>query len=422
MKPAVLLKRLITDALISRSRQRLAHLAGRLQRRGTPVVHYFHQVDDPYSHLAAQKLNELSRRYAVKFEYHMVAAPNAEEQGDSQRFTSRALHDARNIASDYDAELPTDIDSPAAATVASAERYLASYLASGEFPDRAVRTGTELWSGRFTDDGPATDAVSVGTALRHKLGHWLSATFYFEGEWYWGVDRLVHLENRLRNMGRSRDPADICVPRPKPETVSGDAGHIRLEYFPSLRSPYTAISYDRAIELARRTGVQLKLRPVMPMMMRGIPAPRMKQFYIMTDAKREADLYGEPFGPIVDPFGEPVKRAFSLLPHMRAQGKDIEYCAEYLRAAWTRAVDITVDSGLAQVVRSVGVDWEQARATMENSEWQPLLENNVSDMLAAGLWGVPSFRVTGGDAPPFSCWGQDRLWLVESEIARRVKS
>ena len=422
MKPAVLLKRLAMSAMISRPRRQLAHLAGRLRRRGAPVVHYFHQVDDPYSHLAAGKLNQLREGYAVRFQYHLAGAPNAGEQGDSQRFKAWALRDARSIAADYGADLPEEVDSPAAATVAGAERYLADYLTSADFPDQAVRTGTELWSDTFTGDGPDSNAVSEGTALRRKLGHWLGATFYFEGEWYWGVDRLLHLENRLRDLGLSRDPAGICVPRPKPEPLSGDAGHIQLEYFPSLRSPYTAISYDRTIELARRTGVQLQLRPVMPMMMRGIPAPRMKQFYIITDAKREADLYGEPLGPIVDPFGEPVKRAFSLLPYMVSQGREVEYCAEYLRATWSRGVDITVDSGLAQVVASIGVDWRKARATMGNSEWQPLLEDNVSDMLAAGLWGVPSFRVTGGEAPPFSCWGQDRLWRVESEIARRVNS
>ena len=83
--------------------------------------------------------------------------------------------------------------------------------------------------------------------------------------------------------------------------------------------------------------------------------------------------------------------------------------------------DITEEEGLRQVVETIGVNWADAQATMNNAEWQPLLEENVSDMLAAGLWGVPSFRVSGGDKPPFSCWGQDRLWLVEAEIARRTK-
>lgn len=421
MKPKVLLRRLFMGALISDQRRGLKHLAGRLRRRGAPVVHYFHQVDDPYSHLAAQKIFDLFQRYSVRFEYHLAGPPNDEEQGDSNRFTTWALKDARSIAPFYDTNLPVKVDTPDAQQVAAAERYLAGYLTSSEFPEQAVEVGHKLWSGTLDVDGAASNAVAEGSALRHRLGHWLGATFYFEGEWYWGVDRLVHLEDRLRDLGLSREPTGVCVPRPLPETVKGTAGDIQLEYFPSLRSPYTAISYDRTIDMVNRTGVQLNLRPVMPMMMRGIPAPRSKQMYIMSDTKREADYYNQPFGPIVDPFGEPVKRAFSLLPFMMDQDKAVEFCGEYLRAAWTRGVDITEEEGLRQVVETIGVNWADAQATMNNAEWQPLLEENVSDMLAAGLWGVPSFRVSGGDKPPFSCWGQDRLWLVEAEIARRTK-
>ena len=158
----------------------------------------------------------------------------------------------------------------------------------------------------------------------------------------------------------------------------------------------------------------------MPMMMRGVPAPRTKQFYIMTDSKREADYYGQKFGPVVDPFGEPVKRAFALLPFMIEQGLSVDYCANYLRAAWCEGLDITTERGLKQVVEETGANWQKAQNQFNNDVWETLLEDNVSDMLDAGLWGVPSFRVTGGTIEePFCCWGQDRLWRVESEISRR---
>jgi len=38
-----------------------------------------------------------------------------------------------------------------------------------------------------------------------------------------------------------------------------------------------------------------------------------------------------------------------------------------------------------------------------------------------GLWGVPSFRLSGPDGEPdLAVWGQDRLWLVAAEIRRRA--
>ena len=407
--------------IVSDTRRQIAHIRGRLARRGQPTIHYFHQVDDPYSHLAAQKIDALTNRYKVKFKFHLAHNPADNEQGDALRFSAWALRDARTIASDYGAELPQNINQIEGLQTKRAESYLSGYLADYDFAREAVAIGHRLWSGQSMEDLPASNAAADGSALRTKLGHWLSATFYFEGEWYWGVDRLVHLENRLLDMGLSNDPSGICVPRPTPETLNNrDASAVTLEFFPSLRSPYTAISFDRTIALAQRTGVKLMLRPVMPMMMRGVPAPRVKQLQIMTDSKREADYYGQKFGPMVDPFGEPVKRAFALLPFMTEQGLSIDYCANYLRAAWCEGVDITTELGLKQVVEQTGANWQEAQNQFDNNIWETLLEDNVSDMLDAGLWGVPSFRVTGGKTEePFCCWGQDRLWRVESEISRR---
>ena len=421
MKPTTLIKMLVMGFIASDARRQIARIRGRLARRGQPTIHYFHQVDDPHSHLAVQKIDALANRYKVRFKFHLVQNPTDHEQGDALRFPVWALRDARAIASDYGTELPQNIDQIENHQVKHAESYLSRYLADSDFAREAVAIGHRLWSGDPIEELPASNAAADGSALRTKLGHWLSATFYFEGEWYWGVDRLVHLENRLRDMGLSYDPGGICVPRPTPEPLDDkDASAVTLEFFPSLRSPYTAISFDRAIALAQRTEVKLKLRPVMPMMMRGVPAPRVKQLYIMTDTKREADYYGQKFGPVVDPFGEPVKRAFALLPFMTEQGLSIDYCTNYLRAAWCEGVDITTEQGLQQVVEETGANWQEAQNQLANNVWKPLLEDNVSDMLAAGLWGVPSFRVTGVTIEePFCCWGQDRLWRVESEISRR---
>ena len=407
--------------IASDTRRQIARIRGRLGRRGQPTIHYFHQVDDPHSHLAVQKIDALANRYKVRFRFHLAQNPTDHEQGDALRFPVWALRDARAIASDYGTELPQNVNQIERHQVEHAESYLSRYLSDSDFAREAVAIGHRLWSGDPIEALPASSAAAEGSALRTKLGHWLSATFYFEGEWYWGVDRLVHLENRLRDMDLSNSPDEICVPRPTPEPlVDKNASAVTLEFFPSLRSPYTAISFDRVIALAERTQVKLKLRPVMPMMMRGVPAPRVKQLYIMTDTKREADYYGQKFGPVVDPFGEPVKRAFALLPFMTEQGLSIDYCANYLRAAWSEGVDITTERGLKQVVEETGANWQAAKNQLANSVWEPLLEDNVSDMLAAGLWGVPSFRVTGGTiVEPFCCWGQDRLWRVESEISRR---
>jgi len=160
------------------------------------------------------------------------------------------------------------------------------------------------------------------------------------------------------------------------------------------------------------------------MLMRGVPAPREKQQWIISDAAREARYFKVPFGNFVDPFGEPVKRAFALFPAAARLTKGMEFTTAYLAAAWAQGIDISSETGLGSVVESAGLNFHTLQAEAQNDDWEALLTENVERMLAAGLWGVPSFRVTGGSGPrsaeAFACWGQDRLWRVTEEIIARA--
>ena len=63
---------------------------------------------------------------------------------------------------------------------------------------------------------------------------------------------------------------------------------LEVEVFWSFRSPY---SYLAAVELLRRRTAgqcfDLQVRPVLPMVMRGLPVPRTKRLYIVRDVKRD---------------------------------------------------------------------------------------------------------------------------------------
>ena len=391
-----------------------------------PRVLYFHQVDDPYSHLAVQKLATLKASYDIDWIPYLVSPPDAEYQGDVDRFRNWALTDAKSIAPYYETDLPIEAQTPASDAVNQTNQNLVACLREEDFPEKALEAGQELWSGSLTNESgekpEAGQALSEGNALRKSKGHYLGAMFYFDGEWYWGLDRMYLLEKRLVADGYGKQPdGALCVPPPRIESATGlHASDITLEYFPSLRSPYTAVGHDRVMDLVKRSGVKLILRPVMPMMMRGVGAPREKQLYIISDSKREAEANEVKFRNFVDPFGEPVIRAFTLYPWIESQGKAEAFVGAYIKAAWAEGVDISSDSGLSKVVESVGLSWQDALKQFHNSEWEQMLETNVQDMLTEGLWGVPSFRVSGGNRQDiFSCWGQDRIWRVEAEITQR---
>lgn len=416
--------RVMASAGFAAMRRRRARLARKL--RGQPsMVHYFHQVDDPYSHLVVQKLDELRATYpSVPFKAHLVSAPDAAFQGSEQHFAQWARRDAMSIAGDYGTTFEGTVQ-PGAAMVAKANDTLAAELDHSRFAKVAFEVGEKLWSDCQADDsadvGPGEQALVEGNRLRTRLGHYQGGMFYFEGDWYWVVDRIRVLEQRLVDEGFSRNGSELCVPQPALDSIAAlHAPHVHLEYFPSLRSPYTAVGHQRVLDLVERTGVTVVVRPVMPMMMRGVPAPRAKQMYIITDAAREARAFDVPFGRIVDPFGEPVKQAFALFPGATMLGQEMAFVTAYLSAAWAEGIDVTTEKGLRQVAWNARINWAELTKAADMADWEKVLGLNLDEMLAAGLWGVPSFRVSGGDEPPFACWGQDRIWRVEKEIARRA--
>ena len=411
----------------AQTRQKIARGKRALSRQA-PCVHYFHQVDDPYSHLAVQKLDQLRSRYRLPFKVHLVSESADGFKGSAEYFGIWAQRDALAIADAYATTLSI-YNTPTPSQVQQANLRLSPHLNTAEFANIAKETGSQLWANTQTTEPSdkhnteQTNAtLAAGNQLREKLGHYAGAMFYYDGEWFWGLDRLHLLESRLVAEGFAPAGTTPCVPLPKAvDTSDLNATDVMLEYFPSLRSPYTAIGHARVLALIERSGVTVKLRPVMPMLMRGVTAPQAKQRYIITDSGREGRFHQSPLGRIVDPFGEPVKQAFNLYAGADALGQGMDFVTAYLPAAWQQGVDITSTEGLQQVANNAGIDWQQMVAAAEQQDWESLLDDNLQALKNANLWGVPSFRVSGGNNPePFACWGQDRIWRVEDEIAQRV--
>ncbi|MBY0276915.1 DsbA family protein [Candidatus Binatia bacterium] len=424
-----------------RTRQLRRWLAEQRRRmRGEPQrVHYFHQVDDPYSQLVVQVLPQLVARYDVELVPHLVGPPPDSAAPDRERLVAFARRDAADVAPGYGVAFPIGAAVPPPESVLLATRALAAAIAAGSFVSVAAGIGDALWSGDrerlravtegtgLAEPGAAAARVADGTRVRERLGHYLGGTLFFGSEWFWGVDRLDHLERRLRALGLQRDPAHAAflAPRPDPshEPVPAFApsARVALEFYPSLRSPYTAIVMDRVRDLTRRLPVDLVLRPVLPMVMRGLAVPRVKRLYITLDTKREAEDAGIEFGRVSDPVGRPVERAFSLYPWACSEGRGFELLRSFTRAAFAEGIDTGSDDGLRRVVENAGLSWSDARAHLDREGWRDELEANRQQMLALGLWGVPSFRIVGaGGEPDYATWGQDRLWRVEQEVRRRL--
>tara|TARA_R110002110_G_scaffold406421_1_gene626303 strand:- start:109879 stop:111255 length:1377 start_codon:yes stop_codon:yes gene_type:complete len=400
-------------------------------KRGLPhTLLYFHQVDDAYSHLAAQALQPLLAQYGVQLEPYLVSSPSGANLPEPDLLPSLARYDAALVAPHYHLAFPQGAPAPEAALVEQAQRIL-SAVDAAQFPAASVAVGEALWSANanaldalaqqfgLAGSQEAAQVLAEGDALRARLKHYSGGMFYYAGQWYWGVDRLYHLERRWQALGLAAGKTPL-YPRPPIDAGSyRDNGSLTLEIYASARSPYTAVIFDETVELAERAGVRLSLRPVLPMVMRGAPVTREKGFYIFSDASREARALGQEFGHFYDPIGEPVRRCYSLLPWAGEQGKRTALLSAFLRAAFREGVSTNRDAGMRHVVEAAGLSWEAAQQVIDNNDWQAEVEANRLAMYGFGSWGVPTFRLLDAQGNTVSwAWGQDRLWLMAREIQR----
>ncbi len=423
------LMRGVTAALTSPGRRRMARdlaaLGARLRGEG-PTIRYFHQADDPYSHLAAQMLPRLRRRYGAKIEIFLVPPPPDSAAPDRERLRAYGLKDAQRLARARGLGFPVNAALPDPEAVRRLQTVLADALERGRFEDVASAVGAALWAGdRKTLEGMAAwasgqdpnlvdDVLATGEHERARLGHYLGGMFHFEGEWFWGVDRLGHLEARLAARHLDREPvAPTIAPafEPRLDALQGLHGPT-IELWFSFRSPYSWLVLPRIRTLAKAYGAKLELRPILPMVMRGLAVPRIKTLYIALDCKREAERLGLPFGKIVDPVGAGAERALAVLHHAIDLGLGHEFAELGLKAAFADGIALAEDKGLFAVARAAGLTDAQTAAALADDSWRKRVEANRAALLDAGLWGAPTFRVSGGPAH----WGQDRLWMLEDDI------
>ena len=399
----------------------------RMRRGSAPgILHYFHQADDPYSHLAAQTLLPLLQRYRVRLEAHLVPPPDDAAAPERARLKRYALRDAARVARRYGLAYPDAAIEPGPAATAAANAQLAHAIASNSFVETASAIGAALWRGDSSnapaqDEGSTLRIMTEGDALRRKLGHYLSGMFYFDGEWYWGVDRLHHLETRLRTEALVQDPASSRIAPFQEMTLDGvpAAGtKPTIEFWFSFRSPYSYIAAPRLHRLAEHYGAEVRWRFILPMVMRGLPVPRVKSRYIMLDVKREADLLDIPYGTMVDPRGEGIHRALAVLNHAIQVGKGAAFAESGLAAAFADGIDMATNTGLMRTARRAGLSVSDVETALADDSWRPIAEENRTALFEAGLWGAPTYRVNGMAAH----WGQDRLWALEEDLAAVIAS
>ena len=415
-------------------RQRAAAERSRKARGERHTVHYFHQADDPYSALMVQCLPRLTERYDLDLQAHVVSPPSDAAAPDRDRLIAYSRKDAAWLATRHGLDFVDHGQQPETAVLQRIRAQSVQAIQEGQFFAQGRQLCAALWhpapkgaenppSASLSDlrsdlpsalasDRQVQSHLQASDALSQRWGHYNGGMLYYAGEWYWGLDRLHYLETRLQAVGAARLGTTGLMFPPEAAThwPPGQAGG-SIEFFFSLRSPYSAIAAERLFALTQNTGIQVKLRYVLPMVMRGLAVPRHKRMYISQDAAREAQRFGIPFGRINDPVGQPTERGLSVIPLAESKGLGQAFVLSFMRGVWAEGLDAGSDSGLKKIAERSGLAWSEVCTALQNNEWRLVAENNRQDMLAMGLWGVPSFKL--GDTV---VWGQDRFAALEMAL------
>ncbi|MEY3292282.1 MAG: hypothetical protein RJB12_53, partial [Pseudomonadota bacterium] len=160
--------------------------------------------------LMAARLAGLVAQYGVVLTPRLVPPPPGWAAPEREKLAAYSRRDAALIAPAFGLD-HFDRATPSDAEVERAQSILQSAIDTGRFAEAAPIVARALGSGESLDTAaadfgsatPATvaRALEEGGRLRERLGHYLGATLYHAGEWYWGLDRLGDLEMRLRALG-----------------------------------------------------------------------------------------------------------------------------------------------------------------------------------------------------------------------------
>lgn len=400
------------------------------------VVTVFLQLDDPYSYLLSCYLPAFAAHYDVRIEIRLSQALRDGFQPAPDMLAEYAVVDCVRLARELGIPfLDKGASPPAERRRAVADQLAAMHDAPG-FADAFHEALALYWRGdaqglarRFDADvarGTADAVIEASRLQLAKLGHYQSAMLHYGGEWYWGIDRLHFLAARLDALGLAHDAKpdarltsirnamQFALPIRPPAAA---AGLEPLELFVSFRSPYAYLCLRRVYAIADAFGLELVIRPVLPMVQRNMAVPRAKLLYIARDTVREAERLGVPFGRMADPVGRGAERCLAVFHYALAERREREFVLHAGEAIWSQGIDVATDSGMRKVTARTGLFWPEVRAAMADDAWRARAEANRESMMASGSWGVPTFRL--GD---FVTWGQDRDWLLVRHIEERCDS
>jgi 2-hydroxychromene-2-carboxylate isomerase len=195
------------------------------------------------------------------------------------------------------------------------------------------------------------------------------------------------------------------------------------EYYFAPQSPWTYLGHARFVELAKRHGVQVDVKPVdlgrvfnssggLPLAKR----PPQRQAYRLVELKRWSEHLQIPMNVQPKFFPVPGDPAAKLIIAVKlAHGADaaLAVSGAIMRALWAEERNIADGDTLAAIASDCGHDGRALLKSSETASVQSEYDRFTDDAMAANVFGSPWYVVDGE-----GYWGQDRLDFVERAFAK----
>ena len=187
-----------------------------------------------------------------------------------------------------------------------------------------------------------------------------------------------------------------------------------IDYYFSTSSPWTYLGSGRFLEIARKVGATVNVRPVnygiiFPQS-GGLPLPKrspQRQAYRMMELKRWRDYLGIPI--VLEPSCFPLQAplAAQTIIAAREAGQDALTLSDaILTGLWRDDRDLDDPTVVAAIADEAGFDGHALVNAAPG--YADLYAADSEAALAAGVFGAPSWVLPDGEV----FWGQDRIELL----------
>lgn len=192
----------------------------------------------------------------------------------------------------------------------------------------------------------------------------------------------------------------------------------QVDYYFILNSPWSFLANTQLPDILQRTQAQINLRPVrMAAILEaggGLPLakrPPQRQAYRLQELARWSRRLQVPLNLHPKFFPVDERLAVGIVLAAQEDGHDgLELATSFGAAVWVQDRNLADENVLTEVLSAGGLS---ALLVDEGKDarFDAVLDKNTQEAVAAGVFGVPTFKI--GDQ---LFWGQDRLDFVEEAL------